>query len=335
MQHQWSEVEPKMLGIWQDALTSMTDIDSKCFNGRHQPCPCCGGSDRFRFDNERHAKGDGGAICSQCGSGNGIHWLSKLTGWGFSDCVNALGDYLQLIPSEQIQIKKQNIQTFSSKNNASASITPEQVTSVMNKAVEFPTHVYPLACGIAPDPLMVIQKEKTDGNGEKVITDSRIAVPAYHVEEFPVKGKSPDIMACNVALISKDGELSFVAGKSDVNPKGLITFGCVHVIGENTRNAIYLCADWADAWHTHYMTGAQVWCCFTSHNMDNVAFKFYDKCTTGELRIAANYDFDELCEAEKNNCKVIIPKSRGRISDRSGFEKAIFDAGYLLDAMVE
>ncbi|QHJ83875.1 MAG: hypothetical protein [Caudoviricetes sp.] len=334
MQHQWIDVEPKMIGMWQDALTTMTDIDSKCFNGKHQPCPSCGGSDRFRFDNERNQKGDGGAICSQCGSGSGIHWLSKLTGWGFSDCVNALGDFLNLVPPEQIQVKKKNIQTFSARNNASASLSPEQVQSIMAKAVEFPTHIYPLECGVAPDPLMIIQKEKTDGNGEKVVTDSRIAVPAYQVDEFPAKGKSPSLTACNVALIDKQGGMNFVAGKTENNSRGLISFGSVHVIGENVRNSIYLCADWADAWHTHYMTGAQVWCCFTTYNLDMVAHKFRSECESGAIRIAANYDFDELCEAEKNGCKVIIPKSRGRINDGSGFEKAIFDPGSLLDAIV-
>ncbi|MFA9256090.1 primase-helicase zinc-binding domain-containing protein, partial [Escherichia coli] len=36
---------------------------------RHQPCPVCGGSDRFRFDDR---EGRGTWYCNQCGAGDGL-----------------------------------------------------------------------------------------------------------------------------------------------------------------------------------------------------------------------------------------------------------------------
>lgn len=333
MNHQWGLVEPKMIGMWQDAMLSITDIDRNCFNGRHQACPNCGGNDRYRFDNELHTSGDGGAICSQCGSGDGMHWMMKLTGMRFGEAVNSLGEFLNMTPPEQIQIRKQNIQSFSSRSKSSQSISEQQVKSIMSKAVEFPTHIYPLSCGIGPDLLMVIQKEKVNDKAEKVVVDSRIAVEMGIPLSFPEKGKSPELSLCNVALINRDGAQDYIAGKSEERESGFITYGAVSVIGRNDRNAIYLCADWADAWHTHHYTGAQVWCCWEVHNLDKVAFKFQKECESGQIRMAVNYDFDELCEAEKNSCRVIIPSSRGKISDGSGFEKVIYDPGSLLDEM--
>jgi putative DNA primase/helicase len=45
-----------------------------------QPCPFCGGTDRFVFD-DKHGNGD--YFCRQCGPGNGFVLLEKLNGWDF------------------------------------------------------------------------------------------------------------------------------------------------------------------------------------------------------------------------------------------------------------
>ncbi|WP_085166031.1 primase-helicase zinc-binding domain-containing protein [Gilliamella bombi] len=43
-------------------------------NGKHCPCPVCGGKDRFRFDNQN---GRGTYICNQCGSGDGLELIKN------------------------------------------------------------------------------------------------------------------------------------------------------------------------------------------------------------------------------------------------------------------
>ena len=68
MRYDWKDIEPKMLGNWQAAIMSIVNVDSRVFNGKHQPCPSCLGKDRYRFDDNFETKGDGGAICNQCGS---------------------------------------------------------------------------------------------------------------------------------------------------------------------------------------------------------------------------------------------------------------------------
>ncbi len=47
------------------------------FPARHGPCPMCGGSDRFRYDDR---EGNGTFYCNQCGPGDGIDLVSRLKG---------------------------------------------------------------------------------------------------------------------------------------------------------------------------------------------------------------------------------------------------------------
>jgi putative DNA primase/helicase len=43
-------------GRWREILPPL-GIPLKFLNGKHQPCPACGGRDRARFDDRRGAKG--------------------------------------------------------------------------------------------------------------------------------------------------------------------------------------------------------------------------------------------------------------------------------------
>ena len=68
MHHQKEEVIPKMRGMWQTALIELCGAPVSFFNGRHQPCLCCGGKDRARWTDKINEKGDGGNICTHCGN---------------------------------------------------------------------------------------------------------------------------------------------------------------------------------------------------------------------------------------------------------------------------
>lgn len=66
-------------GKWRGVLLQL-GVSDKHLSGKHGPCPMCGGTDRFRFDNKG---GDGGYICGQCGAGNGFDLLRGVNGWDF------------------------------------------------------------------------------------------------------------------------------------------------------------------------------------------------------------------------------------------------------------
>ena len=52
-------------GRWPDILRSLGLLSSTALAGRDQPCPTCGGHDRFRFTD----KGYGRWFCRGCGMG--------------------------------------------------------------------------------------------------------------------------------------------------------------------------------------------------------------------------------------------------------------------------
>jgi putative DNA primase/helicase len=66
-------------GRWFAILT-LLGIDSRYLRNRHGPCPACGGTDRFRWDNRN---GDGSFYCNQCGAGSGIDLVMRVRGLSF------------------------------------------------------------------------------------------------------------------------------------------------------------------------------------------------------------------------------------------------------------
>lgn len=69
-----SDVVAAACGHWPDVLAGLgIDIPRR---GKHGPCPACGGKDRFRLDDKT---GRGTFICSQCGSGDGLDLVCRVT----------------------------------------------------------------------------------------------------------------------------------------------------------------------------------------------------------------------------------------------------------------
>jgi len=72
---------------WPSILSALAGLSSEQLTDKHQPCPLCGGKDRYRFDDQ---DGSGSWYCNQCGgkdqsggAGNGIELLMRRTGCDF------------------------------------------------------------------------------------------------------------------------------------------------------------------------------------------------------------------------------------------------------------
>lgn len=84
-----SALKERLQGRWSDALIAC-GVDPMVVNGRNQPCPACGGDDRFQFtDWER----SGSFYCRSCGAGDGIALLKMTTGLSFVRAVKTLEDW--------------------------------------------------------------------------------------------------------------------------------------------------------------------------------------------------------------------------------------------------
>jgi putative DNA primase/helicase len=89
-------------GRWREILPAL-GVSADVLNGKHQPCPMCGGVDRFRFHDER---GDGDFFCSQCGSGKGIKFLQALHGWDFRRTADEVDRVISNLPAMSAKVIK-------------------------------------------------------------------------------------------------------------------------------------------------------------------------------------------------------------------------------------
>lgn len=87
-------------GRWPEILQALGGLSSDQLENRHQPCPNCGGEDRYRWDGD---DGPGSWFCNKCGGrngqgggGNGMDLLMRVTGWQFRDAVAAVERHLGL-----------------------------------------------------------------------------------------------------------------------------------------------------------------------------------------------------------------------------------------------
>ena len=76
-----SDVKGRAEGSWT-AILEAIGVDAKLLNRRNQPCPGCGGTDRFQYtDKYRH----GDFHCRGCGPGDGFRLAEMALGLGFID----------------------------------------------------------------------------------------------------------------------------------------------------------------------------------------------------------------------------------------------------------
>lgn len=92
-QNSSAEVKARARGQWLGILKALAGLVEYQLSGRHQPCPICGGQDRYRFDDKT---GNGDYYCNQCGPGDGFTMLKKLHGWDFATVVNRVAEYLHM-----------------------------------------------------------------------------------------------------------------------------------------------------------------------------------------------------------------------------------------------
>ena len=310
MRYEWKEIEPLMVNNWQAAIMSIVNVPRSAFSPKHGPCPSCGGSDRYRFDNNCEYKGDGGAICNQCGNGSGITWLMKLSGMTFPESMEALAGFLNMHPREKLEAIRKEMPKV---NHDSDCLTEHEVKAIMDKTQAKTVNEWTVINGIGCD-INVVQGKA----GELVV------VPMVMADT-----KTP----CNVAFISADGDVAYRAGYSaDIHIKGRLTRGAITPIGDDNGKFIYLVADYADSWKCHYFTGAHIWCCWSPENMWEVV-RAVDDETRGRLRCIINYKFDELCAAENADLTVMLPDDSDTIRMCKRIRRKPYKAGELMDKM--
>lgn len=102
-----SDVMNLAKGRWFEILTHFS-LPAEALQNKPGPCPICGGKDRFRWDNKDER---GTYFCNQCGAGDGMYLLRKVTGWNFSTSANSIRQFLGEKSSFRKPPIKKNIDT--------------------------------------------------------------------------------------------------------------------------------------------------------------------------------------------------------------------------------
>lgn len=76
-------------GQWLGILRSL-GIPARFLGKKNQPCPMCGGQDRYQFVD----KSVGLYVCRHCGGGNGFQLLRKYHGWDTKTVLEKLEEYM-------------------------------------------------------------------------------------------------------------------------------------------------------------------------------------------------------------------------------------------------
>lgn len=90
-----ADIRNAAYGRWPEIHAAL-GIPARLLNTRkHQPCPHCGGKDRFRYTDHKHG---GGYICNQCTpeGGSGFDLLMLVFGYSFTEAVNQVAALLGL-----------------------------------------------------------------------------------------------------------------------------------------------------------------------------------------------------------------------------------------------
>lgn len=85
-------------GRWPDLLAQLAGLTADQLTDKHQPCPLCGGDDRYRFDDR---DGTGSWFCNQCGGkdhrgggGTGMDMLMRRNGWSYVEACRRIEQHL-------------------------------------------------------------------------------------------------------------------------------------------------------------------------------------------------------------------------------------------------
>lgn len=87
-----ADVKARAHGHWPQILVAL-GVGETVVNGKNQPCPLCGGTDRFQFTDKF---GDGNYICRHCGPGDGFKLAEGVLRLGFSDVLKRVQEAVGL-----------------------------------------------------------------------------------------------------------------------------------------------------------------------------------------------------------------------------------------------
>ncbi|ELU7938859.1 toprim domain-containing protein, partial [Salmonella enterica] len=305
-----TETVKQACGHWPRILPA---LGVKVIKNRHQSCPVCGGSDRFRFDDK---EGRGTWFCNQCGAGDGLKLVEKVFGVSASEAagkVNAVTGNLPPVAPEVIAAAEAETEADRKAAAALAVRLMEKTRPASGNAYlthkGFPGH----------ECVMLTATHKTGG---VTFRAGDMVVPLYDNAGALV----------NVQLINSDGLKRTL--------KGGAVKGTCHIIGgqKQAGKRLWIAEGYATALTVHHLTGETVMVALSSVNLLSLASLARQKHPACQIVLAADRDLNgngqSKAAAAADACEgiVALPPVFGDWNDafmQKGEEatrKAIYDA---------
>ncbi|HHG9159892.1 primase-like DNA-binding domain-containing protein [Enterobacter hormaechei] len=305
-----TETVKQACGHWPRILPA---LGVKVMKNRHQACPVCGGSDRFRFDDK---EGRGTWFCNQCGAGDGLKLVEKVFGVTASEAagkVNAVTGNLPPVTPEMIAAAE--AETEADRKAAAA-----LAVRLMEKTRPASGNAYLTRKGFPDRECPVLSA--THKTGGVMFRAGDVVVPLYDDTGALV----------NLQLINSDGLKRTLKG-------GAVKGACHTIEGKKQAGKrLWIAEGYATALTVHHLTGETVMVALSSVNLLSLASLALQKHPACQIVLAADRDLSgdgqnkAAAAAEACEGVVALPPVFGDWNDafmqhgEEATRKAIYDA---------
>lgn len=305
-----TETVKQACGHWSRILPA---LGVKVIKNRHQACPVCGGSDRFRFDDK---EGRGTWFCNQCGAGDGLKLVEKVFGVSASEAAGKVDAVTGNLPPVALEV----IAAAEAETEADRKAAAALAVKLMEKTRPASGNAYLTRKGFpGHECVMLTAIHKTGG---VTFRAGDMVVPLYDNAGALV----------NVQLINSDGLKRTLKG-------GAVKGACHTIEGKKQAGKrLWVAEGYATALTVHHLTGETVMVALSSVNLLSLASLARQKHPACQIVLAADRDLNgngqSKAAAAADACEgiVALPPVFGDWNDafmQKGEEatrKAIYDA---------
>ncbi|PXW53057.1 plasmid and phage DNA primase [Grimontella sp. AG753] len=305
-----TETVNQACGHWPRILPA---LGVKVMKNRHQACPVCGGSDRFRFDDK---EGRGTWFCNQCGAGDGLKLVEKVFGVKPSEAARRVNAVTGSLPPVSPAVMAAAEDETGADRKAAAALA----VKLMEKTRTATGNAYLTRKGFPAHECLTLTAMHNTGG--VMFSAGDVVMPLHDGTGALV----------NLQLINADGLKRTL--------KGGAVKGCSHTL-EGKKQAgkrLWIAEGYATALTVHHLTGETVMVALSSVNLLSLASLTRQKHPACQIILAADRDLNgegqtkAAAAADVCGGTVALPPVFGDWNDafvRQGEEatrKAIYDA---------
>lgn len=250
-------------GVWRETLESYgLELGTK---GRGCPCPICGGTDRFVFDDKR---GQGNWLCRHCGAGGGLLLLSRWLGRTTHETATLLltGE----IPDTSMA--RARLQKRADREDKSRREAQKMAAFLVNTKTTMYDHPYLRRKGLSGIACDAVGVPMRGSDGVQYEAGSILMVPVMR-----------DGTAINVQTINDSCTKKFIYD-------GEVAGGSYTLQGDDSKQVVAICEGFATALTVRMVTGLTCVVAFSAGNLVHVAPIIESEHPSKRVVIFADHD---------------------------------------------